>query len=432
MPKDERKKRKSVEQQPEVEEQLWPAGEHAAKPEKLFELVEELAEKETRERVEKLENEYEKAKKIAESNGDVGLQDMPETVLDGRLGEICERYMLLGKRFPLAYAWPALLAVASALAPRYTAKQQLNLYCALAGPIHSGKSQAIEAAQQLLSIEQPVLLNIMAGSAEALVRKCKDAEAKPRLFSPDELGHLLEKSHIENASFPYLLNRAFYSTAFEVHMGRKEVAQFNASLSILGGLVDSRFEDLFSHSTTGGLYDRFAFGAFPGGFKFDYFPFEARAADYETKSVYIHEDVWVEKAAWLVEDSELEPRVVEIAIRAAAVCAAHDGRTLLTAAQLAPARAFAEYQKRIRRLLKPNEGENLEGKIALKILAYLKRYEGKYVAKRKLLMDIGAYRSGPSVAERALSVLHANGDIEITKTRPVLVRLLIEDEGEPA
>lgn len=415
------------------EEQIWPQGTHSPKPEQLLELVKEIADAETQKKIAEIEIEAEKATRIVNSNGDLGqLLDMPAEVLDGVLGEVCETYMLAGKRFPVAYAWPALLAVASTLVPRYQPKQRINLFVALSGPVHSGKSQAIEAAQQLLGIEPPVLMNMMAGSAESLVRKCKDAKGEPRLFSPDELGHLLEKSHIENASFPYILNSAFYKNKFEVHMGRKEVAAFDASLSILGGLVDARFEDLFSHSTTAGLYDRFLFGACPGGFKFSYFPFETAAKSFDLVSVGIAPDVWVEKELWILENPELEPRVVEIALRAATVCASFSGKTLLTARDLAPARQLAEYEQRIRRYLKPNEGENPEAKIAMKFMQYLKRLSGREVTKRKLYHDCGAERCGFSIADRALKALYANDDIYVTpaRERPCRVRLNIEDDDE--
>ena len=412
---------------------VWPLDSAPQEPDKLLDAIDDIAppdDEATKKKIDELKKEYKRAKKaVNNGDGEFGVADMPTSVLDGKLGELCDRYMLAGGKFPVAYAWPALLAVASALVPRYNEKQKLNIFAAIVGPIHSGKSQAIETAQSLLRIEPPVLLNVMAGSAEALLRKCKDAVGTPRLFSPDELGHLLEKSRIENASFPYILNRAFYQNKFEVLMGRKECAVFDASLSILGGLVENRFEDLFSQATTSGLYDRFMFGCSPAGYQFEYFPFETELDAPQLDAVAIHPDVWIEKQAWRLENSELEPRVCEIAIRAAAICASFDGRSTLRAADLAPARALAEYQARIRRFLKPNEGESNEGKIALKILAYLERLGGRFVARRKLIHDIGGYRYGPSLCDRALDILHANEDIEITtKQRPVLVRL-IQDEG---
>ncbi len=415
-------------------DELWPHSERRPDANKLFETLEQLASEagdpKIKKAVDEARQQYEEAKKIADAPADPGvLLDMPADVLDGRLGELYVRCMML--HFPVAYGWPALVTAASALVPHRTENRRFNLYCALVGPYHSGKSQAIQWAQNLLRIESPTLLDVMAGSAEGLIRKCKDTAGNPRLFSPDELGHLLEKARIQHASFPFVLNRAFYSDRFEVLMGRGLATTFHASLSILGGLVEDKFGDLFGAETTGGLYDRFLFGMCPGGFAFEYFPFdESIIEEFDPVPVGIDEDVWVEKAAWRKEDPELdrEPRVIEIAIRAAAVCASFDGRSRLRARDLGPARAFAEYQKRIRRLLKPNAGENPEGRIALRIIDYLDRLQGRPVSKRTLLRDINAYRFGPSVADRALSVLHANGEIDITKDRPQLVRRIADPD----
>ena len=263
-----------------------------------------------------------------------------------------------------------------------------------------------------------------------LILKCKDAAGNPRLFSPDELGHLLEKAQIQHASFAYVLNTAFYKDQFEVLMGRGVAATFHASLSILGGLVDEKFQDLFSAATVSGLYDRFVFGQCPTGFLYEYEPFEGVSEATNPADVAIDANVWQQKAKWRIEDPELEGRICELAIRVAAICASFDGRAQLTAEALGPARAFADYQKRIRRLLKPNAGESLEGKAALKILDYLDRFGGRFVSKRKMLRDINANRLGPSVVERGLDVLHANGELQITKGRPVLVRRCLDDELE--
>lgn len=349
----------------------------------------------------------------------VALQDMPEGVLDGRLGEICKTHML--SRFPVAYAWPALVTVASALVPRRGENQRLNLYTALSGPVGSGKTQAINAAKQLLGIDEPILMSVMAGSAEGLMSYMDDANGASRLLSPDELSHMLEKAAIQNASFASVISRAWSEMKFVLIMAGRKKATFNASLSILGGLVDDRFEELFSRATTAGLYDRFAFGACPGDFEFDYYPFEAGIQSYEPDNVYADASVWAEKSAWR---KELSSRVTEIAIRVAIVCAAFDGRTLLKASDLGPALEFAKYQHRIRKILKPNEGENYEAKAALKMLAYLDRFGGDFVSKRRMLDETGVYRFGPTTVKRTLETLEANGDIEVTKNRPFMIRKL--------
>lgn len=347
------------------------------------------------------------------------LLDMPESVLDGKLGEICRTHML--PRFPVAYAWPSLVTVASALVPRRGEAQRLNLYTALSGPVGSGKTQAINAAKQLLGIDEPILMSVMAGSAEGLMSYMDDANGAARLFSPDELSHMLEKAAIQNASFASVISRAWSEKKFMLLMAGRKKAMFNASLSMIGGIVDDRFEELFSRATTAGLYDRFAFGACPGDFEFDYYPFEAGTQAYEPDEVYVDASVWAEKSKWR---KELASRVTEIAIRVAIICAAFDGRTLLKAEDLGPALEFAKYQQRTRKMLKPNEGENLEAKIALKILSHLDRYDGQFITKRQLLHDTGAYRFSPSAAKRALDIMESNGDIEITKQRPFMIRKL--------
>jgi len=390
-----------------------------ADPAKLIQETEQL--------ITQARQDYDIARKIVEMpTNDPTLHDMAESVLDGRLGEICATRMA---GFPRAYAWPALLAVGSALIDSQNPAVRTNLYVALVGPVHSGKTQAIEHAIKVLGIESPVLMDLLSGSAEQLVRKAKDAAGNRRLFSPDELGHLFEKMRIDGASYPYVLNRAFYADKFEVLMARREYATFDCVLSIVGGMVEDRFQDLFNAGTTGGLYDRFLFGLCPENCSYDFFPFEGSREATFPVSCSIDATVWRTKSNWTAEERELNPRVAEIAIRAATVCAAFDGRKVLYAANLGPARELARYQTNIRRILKPNPGENFEARLAHKFLDYLRRHGGRFVPRRKMLRDTRAYNLGPSNADKALSILKANGDVEITKIgKQEVVRLILASE----
>ena len=400
--------------------EIWPKDAPKGDPTKLVECMEEL--------VLAAKTDYKVAQKIVKlpEPDVILLQDMPGGVIDGRLREIYESRM---ERFSRAYAYPALLAVASVMVPRSPATRT-NLYVALVGPVHSGKSQAIEHAVKLLGLEPPLLMDLLSGSAEALMRKVKDAGGSPRLFSPDELGHLLEKSAIERSSYSFMLNRAYYQDRFDVLMGKGKSATFDCALSIVGGLVDDRFQDLFGAATIGGLYDRFFFGQCPGGYIFDYFPFDGLPESTSPCVVTIDPEVWTLKSEWLAADRTLNARVVEHGIRVATICASFDGRQRLRAHDLGPAREFVRYQTNIRRLLQPNPGENPEGKLAHKFLEYLKRFDGKYVSRRTMLRDTRAYDLGPSTADRALAVLHANGDIAITdKGRQQLVRFVMDQDG---
>lgn len=371
------------------------------------------------------------ADRIAEvpaNEPEIVLLDMPYTVLDGRLGELCATRM---SAFPRAYAWHALLAVASVLVPRVQGTR-VNLYSCLVGPVHSGKTQAIQFSQDLFGVISPVVMDMMSGSAEGLTKEVGDATGEPRLFSPDELGHLLEKSKIENSSYSFILNRAYSQTGFKIRMRHGQVANFNCELSIVGGLVEERFQDLFGAATTGGFYDRFIFGLCPGNFVFDYFPFDgARATQIldHLVPVTIDSDVWKMKSQWRADNPGLNMRIVEHAIRAATICASFDGRRILRASNLGPAREFIKYQTKLRKLLQPNPGKNFEAIVAHKILAYLGRFHGQFVRRREMFRAIHAYEYGPSTADRALTMLDANGDVETQKVgKQFFVRLLSDQE----
>src|SRR6266446_193859 len=229
------------------------------------------------------------------------LRDMPAEVLDGWLGEVCREHM---RDLPVAFAWPALLAAASVLVDRRYEKTRANLYVALVGPLGAAKSKAIELALELLGVASPTLMNLVAGSAEGLMKtaEIKDANGDPRLYSPDELGHLLEKMRIQNASYAFVLNRAFYN---------------------------SKFRDV----TVGGLYDRFILGLCPDGFVFDYREYDVKSLETGGETgrpvhVRIDPSVWDALKDW---HKAFTDRVPELALRVAVICAALDRRRVLTA-----------------------------------------------------------------------------------------------------
>jgi hypothetical protein len=87
--------------------------------------------------------------------------DMPDSVLDGRLGEICQKRLV---KFPLAYSWGSLITSAGTLIPRFETSRlpllaasnrcilRTNLYWCPVGPKGTGKSQAIEQALNCLGM----------------------------------------------------------------------------------------------------------------------------------------------------------------------------------------------------------------------------------------------------------------------------------------
>ena len=376
---------------------------------------------------------------------DAGIKDMPESVLDGWLGDVCKKRML--EHFPVAYAWTALVTVASAMVPVDVAKNGMrcNLFGCPVGPIHSGKSEAIKHAKLLLGIQSPPLLDLMAGSAEMLTSAVEDAGRRPRLYSTDELGHLLEKAQIQNSSFVYLLNRAFYETGFKVRSMEKKKKEvvFNATLSVIGGVVEERFGDLFTSKTTGGFYDRFLFGLCPTGFRYFYMPFEGGpalqinpmegdlygeeivpilAVGNQPIPVSLDKSVFCEANRWMRDDDVLKnpdcERIVEIAMRVATVCASFDRRPVLYGKDLAPALELARYQARIRHLLKPNPGKTFEGQLYHKFFEFLTMHtsNGEWMTRKELFHRTCSHEIGLPVANKTLDAMIANDDVEELKT----------------
>jgi hypothetical protein len=353
---------------------------------------------------------------------------MPEAVLDGRLGEICQTRL---REIPLAYAWGALVTAAGALMPRANLPIRTNLYFCCVGPKASGKSSSIETVHSLLGmLKHPVLLDGKYGSAEGLIDKLQDAgPGAVRLLLPDELGHLLAKASIEKAAFPFVLNTAFYK---DVQSGGSKGRQFqiDCRLSISAGLVEDDFGDAFGVSTTGGLYDRFIFGLCPQPYQFHYRPFEGPIEKLNPFAPAVDAEVWEARSNW-VNSENISPRVAEHALRVATICAAVDGRPALRATELGPALAFAQYQMRLRRMLTPNEGETLDARCANKVRAWLNEHapNGEWVCRRDLDRGIHGSRYGPVIFNRSLNALAFNDEIELDK-RGKNLRLLNPPSGE--
>jgi len=94
---------------------------------------------------------------------------MPESVLDGKLGQICKERML--PDLPVAYAWPGTLGRATgtvelSATPGYKDKINTNLYVALVGPVHSGKSRRFKGLANCSGVPADKL---MAGSVEGML-----------------------------------------------------------------------------------------------------------------------------------------------------------------------------------------------------------------------------------------------------------------------
>ena len=336
------------------------------------------------------------------------LPDLPDSVLDGRLGEIVQRRL---SRFPRAYSWPSTLTVAGAMVPR-TPDVHTNLYGALVGDVGSGKSQTIKQSIRVLGLTAPTLEDVMSGSAEGLLAKLENANGAARLISVDELAHLLSKAQIDRASFPFVLNRAFDTPAFSLTIARGKQINVNVSLSVIGGIVEENFQQAFGSATTGGLHDRFVFGLCPRPFEFQYHPFEGNAETTDPCQVTISPDVWDARNSWLKEIPNLTGRHATNSLRAAIIASAFSRRPVLRAKDLGPAREFAIYQARVGVVLRPDPGENTDARCANAIISALSAANGNLVSRRDLMKKIHPERLGPTACEKALKALILVGTVE--------------------
>jgi len=359
--------------------------------------------------------------------------DMPASVLCGRLGEICRTRLT---DFPVAYSWLAVLAAASVLVKPHP-MHRCNIYVAPVGLPDSGKSEAQRRANYLFALDKQdgLLLSEKFGSAEGMLEKIGDRKGDSVLWSPDELSHVLEKAQIQGASFPFILNTLFYNDRNNLTVQHRKHITFNARVTIAGGVVEENFGNSFGAATTAGLYSRFLFGLCPSGFRYLYRPMEGAPVVEETLTSAtlpfggtsdttlqiprrdapdIHPDVWAARDE-IHHEEKIEPRLLELCIRTAIICAAWDARPVLRASDLEPAWELARYQRRVRGLLQPNPGRNFDAMAAHKIMAYLAQHSvgDKWLACRDLIRATHVVKEfGPSVVSRALSALASAGEIE--------------------
>jgi Bifunctional DNA primase/polymerase, N-terminal len=341
----------------------------------------------------------------------IRVPDMDEKVLVGRLGEIYDKYMR--KDFPISYAWLALVTAAGMIVPSGD-HIRTNFYSALVGGVHVGKSQCIEWVLRMLGLTPPILMRVNAGSGEALsIGRLSKADGQSRLLFVDELSHLLAKSQIEGASFPFLLNQAYYQQSFEILASRGREVSIHCNLSIIGGVVEQSFDTAFGAASVGGLYDRFALAQAPSGYQFDYRPCpHGQVLSMDPADVTVDPQVWETKSE-LVKTLGINPRVFEIGLKVAAVCASVDGRSVLKASDLEPVIPFVTYQSDARKVLQPNAGENVDGILASKFLNYIERHgaHGEWLEVRTLLRHTRAYDYGVGY-QRVLDGLMRGGEID--------------------
>ncbi|HXP67853.1 MAG TPA: DNA-primase RepB domain-containing protein [Candidatus Dormibacteraeota bacterium] len=369
--------------------------------------------------------------------------DMPESAIpDCSLGYVLHKYM---ETFPRAYAWPALLTVAGTMVPLPAPSanesiatsvgkgSQTNLFTALIGDIHSGKSQAIEYARYNLGLRKTCYTDVKAGSVEGLLAKLmKDGGGVfvPRqlMWDVDEWSHFFKKAGIDNAAFVDVLNTGFNRPEFHLTIAGGKEIDLTCALSIIGGIVTDKIQECFNSSSTGGFYDRFLFGVCPTQNPFVYFPVEDQplAKDdslvslTELSPAKINRSVWELAAQWKKADPSLG-RSVEVTVRCASIIASFDQRSEINAKDLEAMRPFLDYQQLCRSTVVPSSGITHDAKMSNAILGWLRRHtvDGQWAKQRDLKHGISRplEELGPKVYTATLWSLGKMQAIE-TKVQP--------------
>jgi hypothetical protein len=363
--------------------------------------------------------------------------DMSINVMSGRLGELCDRVML--KHFPVAYAWPSVIAAAGVMVPREPvvegtflkqADVMTNSYTGLVGPVHSGKSQAIHWATQAIGLTEGFYSDTKAGSSEGLLAKIARLRNSGKiresvLIDLDEWQHLFSKAGIENSSFTSFLHTAFYKRHQNVVVGRGKEINVDCALSFVGGIVEDEFDACFGANSMGGLHDRFTFGLCPQGFNFIYRPYEGVRGNFTPVPVAIDPEVW-EMVEAIRKESPNIGREAEIAVRSALICASFDGANELHAKDAESiVKAMVAEQSRIRAYLRPNAGVTSDAQCANALVSWLARNagDGKLVYERDVRHGLRKTleRLGPQALDYCTRSLAKQGIISygpVTNAKP--------------
>ena len=342
--------------------------------------------------------------------------DMPVDCLDGDLGELCREKLL--PLSPAGYAWVCLLAAAGALV-RPHPNCRTNLFGVLVGEVGTGKTETSKNAFAAVNLGPPTLKDNHYGSGEQMLRDLGEEkpDGEPRLLWIDELVHLFSKMQIEHASFASTLCEAWNKDGFRHSMAKAKV-NFACRLSLLGGVVSSNFDSCFANETVGGFYDRCTLAYGPIGFKYRFAPFDAfPPRTHAWKSLTeIAPDVWEARTAWV--NAGMPPRIAEMSLRAAYICASWEHRTTLRADHLEPAHHFARYQMNLREFLKPNPGKNPSAALGIAILRFMHKHAptGEALRRIAILRGVHAYESpGVVVSNQVLAALTMGGEIELVR-----------------
>jgi hypothetical protein len=306
--------------------------------------------------------------------------------LYGPLGRLA-----LSLRVPLGLVFPALLTAYSVNVPD-TPDVRTNQYCALVAAKGEFKGESAARACEALHVPtEDVSLASNRGVEQVL------AGGGRVLVYQDEFEGTVRKMSIQGSNLAHTLC-TLWSGDKSGTADKKGINSVTARMSLLGNVAinkQSEFKAVFMAETTKGLYDRFIFGCRNKGEHTEY----TRRSALHLEDVAIIPavtvqvaDIWFTKMNEWRRAAELEfsqlgslGRMGDILMRTSVCLASSNGETEMSQAAFDAAAAFCGWQCRIRQYYSPSDAINLGAQIGESIAAYLAKFPGASVPRKKLL-----------------------------------------------
>ena len=337
------------------------------------------------------------------------ITDFPEDCLYGLLGEIA-----FAAKAPLGFAYPAILAVASATGVQELNKKvRGNIYVALIGGVGTGKTVSMNRALDSIFLGSMTAIRVTPGSDRGLIKLLGKGK-NPVLLIQDEFRNTMSKCNIQGSSLaPVMCD--LWSEDIAGAADKKGVDECEVQLSILGNLAcedAADFASVFGGQTTKGLSDRFVFGIAP---PLDFEPVDIRKDLIEPRPCLMPGWAYEMRKKW-TGDIPVRRRLGEIALRVALIASSCNGEIEVSRAAMDAALKFAEWQESIRAAYKPGVAESKESECLEAIASELNReYEkqgkGARVHWAAMINRKSWYRRFSGLTSRVKALLEENGFI---------------------
>jgi len=260
----------------------------------------------------------------------VSVPDIPEDAVYGWLGEKAKE-----SGMPLGFIYPALVGVYAGNKLCTDRNVHPCVFVAIAADIHTGKSQAIDRAEQILDakdmkVRGGFVCRRSASSDRGLFKlfgddpKEKDKSVPTKaggtfVMCLTELRHMFTKMAMKESALPIALCQLWDSGKDAGTADKFNSSGCAVNLSIVGGLKcanTDEFGEVFGSGSMHGLYDRFVISC--DSHKWEFMPFEGKGEIRKPALIEIPKSAWQKLAAWRRQKPGRE-RLAEIAIRWAVI-----------------------------------------------------------------------------------------------------------------